>query len=56
MRHRARGARACRQELELISVVTNGHNAITVGSMERAVDVAGLLNCAAWMISGPCRT
>ena len=32
-----------RQELEPRYAVTNGRNAILVGSMERAVDVAGLL-------------
>jgi hypothetical protein len=38
--------RAClrRYELELIPVVTNGHTEIMVGNMERAIDVAGLLN------------
>jgi hypothetical protein len=33
-----------RLELEAISVVTNGRTAIRVDSMERAADVAGLLN------------
>jgi hypothetical protein len=33
-----------RHELELIFVVTNDRTEIMVGSMERAVDVAGLLN------------
>jgi hypothetical protein len=33
-----------RHRLELISVVTNDRTEIMVGSMERAVDVAGLLN------------
>jgi hypothetical protein len=33
-----------RHELELISVVANDRIAIMVGNMERAVDVAGLLN------------
>jgi hypothetical protein len=33
-----------RHELELISVVTNGRIEIMVGDMERAADVAGLLN------------
>jgi hypothetical protein len=33
-----------RHELELISVVTNDRTEIMVGNMERAVDVAGLLN------------
>ena len=33
-----------RCKLELISVVTNDSTDILVGSMERAVDVAGLLN------------
>jgi hypothetical protein len=33
-----------RHELELICVVTNGRTEIMVGNMERAVNVAGLLN------------
>ena len=33
-----------RHELELISVVTNDRTEIRVASMERAADVAGLLN------------
>ena len=33
-----------RHELELIPVVTNGRIAIMVGTAQRAVDVAGLLN------------
>jgi hypothetical protein len=33
-----------RHQLELIPVVTNDRTQIMVGSMERAVDVAGLLN------------
>lgn len=33
-----------RHELELIPVVTNDRTQIMVGNMERAVDVAGLLN------------
>jgi hypothetical protein len=33
-----------RHHLELISVVTNGRTEIMVNNMERAVDVAGLLN------------
>ena len=36
------GLRRC--NLELISVVTNDRTEIMVGSMERAFDVAGLLN------------
>jgi hypothetical protein len=33
-----------RHKLELISVVTNDRTEIMAGSMQRAVDVAGLLN------------